>query len=61
MTVIVLVQSSQSATWKALPGSYPTFQDARDMVQFICGTYGPDASFAIEHADDLARKGYVTA
>jgi len=61
MTVVILSQPSQSAAWSVLSGTYQTFQDAREMVEFIRSFYGSDASFAIEHADDISRKGYAMA
>jgi hypothetical protein len=61
MTSVILLQSAESADWEMLPGSYDSFQDARDMVQFIRSSYGASASFAIEHVDDLSRKGYSIA
>jgi len=61
MTVVILSQSNQSAAWSVLPGTYQTFQDAREMVEFIHSSYGPDAFFAIEHSYDISRKGYVIA
>ena len=61
MSVVILSQPTQSAAWTVLPGTYQTFQDARDMVAFIHSSYGPEASFAIEHADDISRKGYGIA
>ena len=61
MSVVILSQSHQSAPWIVLPGAYQTFQDAREMVEFIHPSYGPDASFAVEHADDISRKGYGVA
>ena len=61
MTTVILLQSTESAAWEVLPGSYDSFQDARDMVQFIRGSYGGSASFAIENADDVSRKGYSIA
>lgn len=54
MTAIILVQSAESSDWAALPGTYPTFQDARDMFEFLRPTLGPIASVAIEDADDIA-------
>ena len=61
MTAVILSQPDQSAAWTVLPGTYQTFQDARDMVAFIRSSYGPEASFAIEHVDDISRKGYGIA
>jgi hypothetical protein len=61
MTVVILSQPNHSAAWSVLPGTYQTFQDARDMVEFIHSSYGPDAFFAIEHSYDISRKGYVIA
>ena len=61
MAVVILSQPNQSAAWSVLPGAYQTFQAAREMVEFIHSSYGPDASFAIEHVDDISRKGYSMA
>ena len=61
MTVIILVQLNESAAWTALPGTYSNFQEAREMAEFLRLSYGPDASFGIEHADDVARKGWTLA
>jgi hypothetical protein len=61
MTVVILSQPNHSAAWSVLPGTYQTFQDAREMVEFIHSSYGPDAFFAIEHSYDISRKGYVIA
>jgi hypothetical protein len=61
MTVVILSQPNHSAAWSVLPGTYQTFQDAREMVEFIHSSYGPRAFFAIEHSYDISRKGYVIA
>jgi hypothetical protein len=62
MTVVILSKPfNQSADWSVLPGTYQTFQDAREMVEFIHSSYGPRAFFAIEHSYDISRKGYVIA
>jgi hypothetical protein len=61
MTVVILSQPNHSAAWSVLPGTYQTFQDAREMVEFIHSSYGPDVFFAIEHSYDISRKGYVIA
>ena len=61
MNTVILVQPTESAAWEMLPGFYANFQSARDMVRLIRSTYSSDASFAIEHTDDVARKGYQAA
>ena len=61
MTTVILVQRAESEVWEMLPGRYANFQSARDMVQFIRGSYSSGTFFAIEHAYDVARKGYQIA
>ncbi len=61
VTAVILVQSSESSDWAVLPGTYATFQDARDMVGFIHSSYGPTASFGIESVDNVDRKGWLRA
>jgi hypothetical protein len=61
MNTVILVQPTESAAWKILPGFYADFQSARDMIGLIRSSYSSGAFFAIEHADDVARKGYQVA
>ncbi len=61
MTSVILAQSSEFAAWQILPGSYANFEEARSMVQFICSSFSAGTLFAIEHADDVSRKGYKIA
>jgi hypothetical protein len=61
MTAVILLQPAQDAAWSVLPGTYPTFPDACAMAEFIRSSYGPDASFAIEAADNVTRKGWLRA
>jgi hypothetical protein len=61
MTAVILAQSSEFAAWQILPGSYANFEEARSMVQFICSSFSAGTLFAIEHADDVSRKGYKIA
>ena len=61
MTAVILLQTTENAAWSVLPGTYPTFPDACAMAEFIRPSYGPDASFAIEAADNVDRKGWLRA
>jgi hypothetical protein len=61
MTVVILAQPDQSAAWSVLPGTYDTFQAARDMVQFLRPTFSAEASFGIESVEDVERKGWLAA
>ena len=61
MTAVILLQPAQDAAWSILPGTYPTFADARAMAEIIRPSHGPDASFAIEAIDNVTRKGWLRA
>ena len=60
MNTVILYRPAESETWAVLPGTYTDFQHAADMVNFIRYSCPATALFAIEHSDDVSRKGYAT-